>query len=43
MKRRTFLLSSILTALAPSAAETSPIDPKAGFHWRAGEEKGGGT
>ena len=28
MKRRTFLLSSILTTLAASAAETSPIDPK---------------
>ncbi len=28
MKRRTFLLSSILPALAAGAAETSPIDPK---------------
>ncbi len=31
MKRRTFLLSSILTALAAGAAETSPVDPKETF------------
>ena len=31
MKRRTFLLSSILTALAALAAETSPVDPKETF------------
>ncbi len=31
MKRRTFLLSSILTTLAAGAAETSPIDPKETF------------
>ena len=31
MKRRMFLLSSILTTLAAGAAETSPIDPKETF------------
>ena len=31
MKRRTFLLSSILTALAAGAGETSPIDPNETF------------
>ena len=31
MKRRTFLLSSILTTLAAGAAETSTIDPKETF------------
>ena len=31
MQRRTFLLSSILAALAAGAAKTSPIDPKETF------------
>ena len=39
MKRRTFLLSSILTALAPGAAKTSPIDPKETFVLQHGDIK----
>jgi hypothetical protein len=39
MERRTFLLSSLTTALLASSAEASPIDPKQTFVEQAGDIK----
>lgn len=39
MERRTFLLSSLTTAMLASAAEASPIDPKQTFFEQAGDIK----